>query len=710
MHTHSYDDRMTYSSGAAKCASTGLWVSPKARFARPGDKPSLDSKNLVMKPPFLPAPEAVREFKERWQATARKQFETGARFVQIDDERRMSGDFDFSPETLAGFREWLKTRYATIAELNATWGSRFADFAAVVPQPRAALGESPNLAPWLEHRMYMGELIGEYYMKKPAEWAAEIHPRLAVGEMGIYDPSAAWPVDWARYAKHYRYTERYGCEDLLRSFGEGSRHGQWQGYGMTKISAGRRVSAWASLLNGGNFAWFWAMVDNGFWNYGVCTSDQRATEGYAVLAAEEFPDLTGGIDRLFIASRFTHDKIALAYSYPSWVADAAALGYPAKSIVEELGYEHQYVNVEEMPAGALEKGGYRLVILRAASCLSREQAAALTRFVEQGGALLAIGQCAWRDEHGAPHAAGPALDALLGVRTSGAQKVDLPFVSAEADRPLKLHLELSGVTLNDARALSTVDVGGRATPLLTLRQAGKGKAFWLNSTLKGHQATFTGGVNAERSVTLSGPEAVRLSHWRAFEEIIAQAGIAPRARLFKEGAALYNGRTWYYETPSGRTLLVARAMEEETAGPLTLKLARKGHVYEMREGKYHGFTDTVTDTFPRGRMKLYAVLDAKPEAIALRGGPGEIKAGGVAQLTCAIGAQGALPDLHAVRLRILDPQGREIAAYRRTALAPGGRAAFAIPLALNEATGAHTAEVIDVVTGMKAVFRFNVAP
>lgn len=638
-------------------------------------------------------------------ATARKQFDTGARLIQIDDERRMSGDFDFNPETLAGFREWLKTRYATLADLNATWGAQFADFAAVMPKPRAALGESPNLAPWLDHRMYMGELIGEYYMKKPAEWAAEISPLLAVGEMGIYDASSTWPVDWSRYARCYRFTERYGNDDLLRSFGEGSRHGQWQGYGMTKISAGRRVAAWASLLNGGNFAWFWAMVDNGYWNYGVCTSDQRPTAGYAVLAAEEFPDLTGGIDRIFIASRFTHDKIAIAYSYPSWIIDSAALAYPAKSIVEELGFEHQYVNVEDMPSGALEKGGYKLVIVREASCLSRDQAAALTLFVESGGTLLAVGQCAWRDPHGAPHAAGSALDTLLGINTARTQKVDLPFITREADRPLKMHLALSGAVLTDAKALATVDVGGKPAPLLTLRQAGKGNAFWLNSTLSGHQATFTGGVNAERSVTLTGPEAIRLSHWRVFDDVIAQAGIAPRARLFHGNAPVFNSRTWYYETPSGRTLLVARALDDEIEGPLTLKFARKGHVYEVRDRKYLGLTDTVTDAFPRGRMKIYAILDTKPAALTLQAAAPAVKPGGTLSVSFTITSDAPGPDLHALRLRVLDPQGKAIAACSRTLLAPAGKATAEWPMALNDAPGKYTVEAVDVLSGLTSTIQ-----
>ncbi len=707
-HSNCYDDRMGHYSGAIKCAMVS--VSPKSRFAAQGERPSLDSKNLVMKPPFLPAPEALEQFKQRWQGLVRRHFDAGARFIQIDDERRMSGDFDFSPETLAGFRAWLKTRYKDIAELNAAWAAQFADFDAVMPKPRAALGESPNLAPWLEHRMYMGELIGEYYMKKPAEWAAEISPLLSVGEMGIYDASSAWPVDWSRYAPCYRYTQRYGNDDLLRSFGQGSRHGQWQGYGMTRISAGRRVAAWASLLNGGNFAWFWALMDNGYWNYGVCTSDQRPTEGYAVLAAEEFPDLTGGIDRVFIASTFTHDGIAIGYSYPSWVADAAALAQPAKSIIEELGFEHQYVNLEDAARGALQRDGYRLLVLRDASCLSREQAEGIARFVESGGTLLAVGRCGWRDARGAPHAAGPVLDAALGLDSSNVREVDLPHEATLRNRPVKLRIALAGVRLKGADALGEARIGDRAEPLLTVSRRGKGRAFWLNSTLKGHEATFTGGVNAERSITLTGPEAIRLSHWRIFAEVLTQAGLTARAQLLKDGDPVFNARTWYYETPSKRTLLVARHLDQELAGPLTLRFARKAHVYEARDGRYLGFTDTVQESFPRGRMKIFALLDTKPTALSLRSATPALRPGETLALTCALAAEAGIPDLHALRLRVLGPEGKELTPYRRTLLAPGGAADVEIPLALNDPAGEYLVEATDALTGLTGRLPFRIIP
>ena len=62
--------------------------------------------------------------------------------------------------------------------------------------------------------------------------------------------------------------------------------------------------------------------------------------------------------------------------------------------------------------GRLEKDGYRLLVIQQASCVSREQMAAVQRFVERGGTLVAIGRVGLRDVHGTPHPEGPLADAL----------------------------------------------------------------------------------------------------------------------------------------------------------------------------------------------------------------------------------------------------------------------------------------------------------
>jgi len=723
LHTHSHDDRVLYASGGSKAANVTLAPTKSGRYSVGSERQTLDGTNLVMNPPLLPSDEAERATQARWTQAAKRQFETGAFMLFLDDERRMSGDFDMHPQTLAGFRRWLQTRYADIAELNRTWGTDFADFSQVLPRKRQEVAGAANLAPWLEFRMYIGEVLGKYYMQRPGEWAAAIDPRLSAAEYGIYEPSADWPVDWSRYASAYKDTSRYGdaqgvLEELFRCFAPGTNHGPWRGYGMLHLSPGRRVEPWQALFHGGHFIWYWAMVDNGYWNYGVCTSDQRLTEGYASLAREEFPDITGGIDRLIIASRFADDGIAIAYSYPSWLADRRALGGTSKLIVEELGFQHHFINLADLAATGqagttvLDPSRFRLLVIQHASCLSVEQMEAVRRFAEAGGTVFCIGRIGWRNLHGAPHAQGALADSLTGVDTSAAAPLELPLTTNDPARPLRLVVEYKGVDVRQAQILASAEVDGATVPVWTVREVGRGKVYWLNSTLGEHQTIAHGGAAGEISVSRAGPQGIRLSHWDIFDNVIASAGIRPRCRAYVNGQPLFGAETWYYESPSRRSLFVARYILQEAGEPLTLRLTRRAHVYEARAGRYMGLVDSIQDTFPPGHVHIYALLDYRVAGLAVKPAAQRVRRGGTATFSCEVLAgdapEGRGADLHALRVRVSDPQGRELPAYWTTVLAPEGRAEIRLPLALDEAIGPHQVMVTDVISGEKATAQFHV--
>jgi hypothetical protein len=707
LHSHSYDDRLLYATGGYKTSLVGL--ESRNRYGPRGAEVKLDSERLIMHPPLLPSPQAVAATKAAWQKQARSQFESGAWLCGLDDERRMSDDFDFHPQTLAGFRRWLAGRYTTIAELNRAWGSAFGDFSAVTPRRRKELGDSPNLAPWLEFRMYIGEVLGDYYTKAPAEWAREIDPRLSVGEWGIYEPDVTWPVDWRRYAPCYQFTSRYGgnqgvLEELFRSFAPATRHGQWQGYGMMAISPDRRIDPWRSLLNGGSFCWFWELRDSGWLNYAVLTSDQRPTAGYAALARDEFPDLTGGIDRLILASRFTDDKIAVAYSYPSWLCESAALAGRAKVVVEELGFQHTFMDLDDVAAGRLEKEGYRLLVIQQASCLARAQIDAVRRFVEQGGTLICLGRVGWRDLHGTPWPTGALADPLTGVRTDRATPLGRTVELRIDGQPRALYAAHQGISVDGAQVLAAADIDGRSVPVWTMRAVGRGKVFWLNSSLEAHRTVHTGGAAGERSLAQTGPDTVRRTHWAMFHRMLAEAGLPPRLRLSAGDQPVFDTETWYYQTPSGRTRLVARYLQQQVDKPLTARIDRPAHIYETRDRRYLGHTDTWQDTFPEGRMKVYALLEYRVTGVQVKVACDGYahRQGSIVSANCRVTTDGAAADLHALRLQVLGPDGAALPAYGTVVLAPAGCAEVSLPLAWNEPLGRHTLRVTDVISGSVA--------
>jgi hypothetical protein len=56
-------------------------------------------------------------------------------------------------------------------------------------------------------------------------------------------------------------------------------------------------------------------------------------------------------------------------------------------LVEDLGYQHRMLSYEQIEQGMLD--GYRVLLMPACAAISRKEAEAIHRFVEQGGPVLA---------------------------------------------------------------------------------------------------------------------------------------------------------------------------------------------------------------------------------------------------------------------------------------------------------------------------------
>ena len=263
-------------------------------------------------------------------------------------------------------------------------------------------------------------------------------------------------------------------------------------------------------------------------------------------------------------------------------------------------------------------------------------------------------------------------------------------------------------TIRSAEVLASARHDGTVLPLLTKRAVGKGQVFWLNSTLAGHSAYRTGGLAGEKSLTLSGPEAIRNSHFSIYDMVVRAAGRQPRARLEQHGQPVFGGQAWYYASPSKRSMYVARYVPGGTEGPVTVRLAGKGHVYDLRTQKYFGSTDSLQHAFPDGRVQVYGILDYRVTDLAAKLSANAAKPGDLLRLTCTVTTDGGPADLHGIRVSMADPQGQEVEAHCTVLLARDGKAELEIPLALNQSTGRYTIHLTDCVSGMKGEVGFAV--
>ncbi len=326
----------------------------------------------------------------------------------------------------------------------------------------------------------------------------------------------------------------------------------------------------------------------------------------------------------------------------------------------------------------------------------------MRRFVEAGGVLLCVGRSGWRDLRGVPHAEGSLLDPLAGVDTSKATPLGRTLPTPSGEPLLTLAVAQGGVVATEASALASValdNVGGASLPPVSLpvwtqRDLGKGKVYWLNT-----------------SVACDEPEAVRKSHWDIFDHAIAMAGIKPRCRFHAGGQPLFGGETWYYETPSGRTLLVGHCFHRKVEGQVGARFRRKGIVYEAITGRGVGEAEGIQDTFPEGTMRLYAVLDYRCTGLTAKAEGNKANPGDAVRVNIALKISSKDPaktaDLHPIRLRMHGPSG-DLPEYRRVVMAQGGEAAAEFRLALDQTPGTYAILAQDAISGLEARASFTV--
>ena len=149
-------------------------------------------------------------------------------------------DYDFSPETLAKFRDVLRRKYRDVRKLNAVWETAFPSFAKVVPWTYAeGLKRKANLAPWMEHRKFMDvDFIG--WLTYCARKIREQDPRAKVGITGVAGSGVGsfLGVDNYLHARNLNYSILYSrrrnqLKMYLRYQKPGSILGTFTGYDYT---------------------------------------------------------------------------------------------------------------------------------------------------------------------------------------------------------------------------------------------------------------------------------------------------------------------------------------------------------------------------------------------------------------------------------------------------------------------------------------------
>jgi hypothetical protein len=576
-------------------------------------------------------------------------------------------DTCWSETCLAAFREYLKTRYSDLAGLNRDWGTKYANWAAVMPLAYDEAKATGNYAPWIEHRLSSNYVWARLY-RRTGEAMQRTDAGALVGfdgPQGLWNPNSG--LNWWVLKDHVGVLQDYlynaESMEIFRSFAT-PKHlsGMWYGtYGLTWDIGPNTVPAhhyfpWYCLFHGLNSTWMWTMGGPGpLSGYAPDLTNLPFFEA----SRQSLKTIRSGVFTLLHTGRRANDGIAIHYSEASRVADSLFADDKrctawAESLadfnhaVEDCGLQYDYVAYEQIEQDALRQGRYRVLLMPHSRAVSEKEAAAIRGFVQQGGLLIADIMPGMLNGHGSKQARSVMADLF--------PKTDPGIVHA----------------------------------------FGKGKTVLLGNKLAGY-----GGASHRHRGGWKKLE----GRWRLLADLLREhAGLAAPVSIthraqgempptevtrFVAGDAEFVG------------LLRKTSCHDHGAYPAAVRFPDKRHVYDVRAGKYLGFLDSVTTEISY-EAQLYARLPYRVAGIELAG-PDRAAGGGRSEFRLVVQAEsGARPGAHAFRVEVLGPGGVQLPWYAANLTAERGRAICGIDWALNDPAGRYTVVVRDVASGTTA--------
>ena len=672
-------------------------------------------------------------------------------FYEIADEGSISKlnapmDFCFGPHCMREMRKWLRQKYGDLKTLNRTWGSSFADWAGVVPDTtfRALERRGRNYASWCDHREFM-DLTLFRFLSKVAARVRELSGGIEPAYLGTEMPSPFGGYNWYYLGRAVRVHEAYNIGDsveCLRSLAPpGARmfRSAFGGYRPTSL-----YKNWRHLFHDQTGVILWApslrrLIARG-----------KLTEGALRLAPHLF-ELRSGIGKLIIDAKRINDDIAVHYSQQSvrvdWMVDAVNGGdkkvpwhtrrenyewYRQRSngtrgatlrVIEDNQLQFRLVATPEIEADTLAKERFKLLFLHHSFSVSRKEAEAIRKLVKTGGVVVSDASVGAFDGNGTPAEKG-MRDDLFGVR--GIPPIHAPVIDKQVEvrldtaRASKLGLNLTGINLRVLPAFSELKAtdgivlarDGK-TPVIVAKAHGKGLAVYLNVSISPYLLWRLDVAHPEKSRgfrQLIGALAARAGVHRTWA--VTRRGtedLLPCTEVFKyvDDSHLYFAAIRNYQVREQglggniRVRATEGMLHPNTQKPeaVSIRLPRRGHVYDVRARRYLGRVEQVDTTLGPILPALYAVLPAKIESMAAAATFD--RSTGYAALTASLKAEdNSKLGSHVLHVEVTDPKGKRWLPLLKNYAAPEGKLAARIFLGTNAAPGHWQLLVRDAATGI----------
>ncbi|MFQ5809734.1 MAG: beta-galactosidase trimerization domain-containing protein, partial [Armatimonadota bacterium] len=408
-----------------------------------------------------------------------------------------------------------------------------------------------------------------------------------------------------------------------------------------------------------------------------------------------------------------HDPVVLAYCPPSdlvsqFYSDLTSVQASKdamRDILHEVSLRHWRIPMDQIAAGALDDGEYKVVLLPYHQAMSEKAAAALRRFVERGGYLIADLRPAITNEHGRPLERG-LLDDVFGIERrqieGPAAEEGEPTILADSG-PMAVLSNWQG-SLRADRAVTArpgADVRGTVgdVPICINNRFGEGRAVLLNFALDEYVAARASGS--------AGPIQ------DMFSSLYAEAGVRPTVRVTAGAGRSVDG-LFMQRWRNGSMRIVGldrNPIDPSRDGPakITVRWPERGYVYDIRAHRLLGERDTVETTLAVKVPKLYAWLPYEIGDVTIDALP-TVDAGRRLPVTVGLSAPEGDRAPQIVCLDVYGPDGTWRHYLRQRLRLDGPEAETHIALAYNAPPGTWRLTATEVISGKTTERAFEVEP
>ncbi len=710
----------------------GPYVERKEKFLRTRDK------SYLHRTPCLNDPALWSELQTGITRTINKYKKYGPVSYFANDEGSITCyvdelDLCFCPYCMLEMHKWLQSEYLSLDHLNQIWGTHFQSWDLVVPYTLLEAQDAREYASWGDHRRFMELTFTEAY-RRIGSIIREADPNGVIRMSGCQASTAYSGYDYYELHQHVGYFEAYGVGNQFeyhRSFARPNTIiGGWFGYGADGVRV--RNSIWNALFHN-------LTLISIFWEYSCLNPDFTFSRSAQDMSQAFLEIRREGIGKLLLHSA-ARDSLGIAIHYSMHSIHGTHIHNDAPrfetnrqgwiDILEDLGYQYNFVASQQIESGELVSKGFKLLILPYSIALTDEEAEQIEHFAEQGGIVVGDLQTGIMNEHCVLSDNGK-LDELFGIERLSTQarpfyinkgfrtNTEFPYfhfnlahIPGREDEESGLIMAEIGTRVKDGQAAYFNDFMGTVASVV-VKEYGLGKGVYLNLAIDQYPLLRRGGGGfalrelIKHIVQLSGvekPAVIRNSSGAAIE-------CGYESILYTDCGAQYVCVQSKLDTRStghdGLSVGGGRS-EADRTDELTIEFNRKGHVYNIREKSYLGYTNHVVSEFPYGESQLFAVLPYRVENIRLEVPP-VARRGSI--LKAAIQIQCEKPEdeyQHVLSINVYNPAGKHEWSYSENKSVRTNSTELSLSIPFNERVGKWTMVVKDTATGVSSSSVFEV--